>query len=535
MLSAKLSGICRRQGRLRGLCTPKRLALCLLVCYIASLIPMLVIAGYNYPSADDYTNGSQCYHVWQQGHSVPGVAAEAFRRTVSEWKTWRGCFTSAFLSAVPPHIFWGGAYRFTTWIVLAALSVAMIYFMHALLVRVFRADRWNALTVALVTLLVSVQCAPGRVEMFYWYSGAVNYTFLYGVSLIFYGLMLSLAAEPARYKRRCAAASVLGFLVGGANQMTMLNAAILLGAAWLVILLQKKAAAFRRLIVPSCVFCAGAVISIVAPGNYVRAEAAQGMNPLKAILVSFYDCLALCLGEWLTWAAVAAVAALIPVFWRICAKTAFRFAYPGLAVLSGYCLVSAMVTPPLFAVGNIDAGRAQGQFYLMFLLVLVLCAGYVTGWARKKYESSLQQKIQENRRESGQGSPAERISGGQQESCPYRGTSALCILGCLLFGLFAAALTAAVSPDAYAATSAAVALLDGSAEAYGEAQRARTEQYMAGAGEAVTVAPLPAKPETLYFDDITSDAEDWRNRGVARYYDLESVALQEVSEGENDG
>ena len=43
--------------RLQRTVTPKRLAIALTILYVLSLIPLLWIAWYNYPSADDYSIG----------------------------------------------------------------------------------------------------------------------------------------------------------------------------------------------------------------------------------------------------------------------------------------------------------------------------------------------------------------------------------------------------------------------------------------------------------------------------------------------
>ncbi len=507
----KLSGMAGRiSGLLQRVAQPKTVAAVLTVCYVCSLIPLCVLAWFNHASADDYTNGSGGYHVWSAGHSVVAVLGAAFQKAVYEWHTWRGCFTSAFLSAVPPHIFGAGGYRVTTWLVLGLLTASVLYFMYMLFVRLFRADVWTVCSIGMLTLLLSVQCAPGGVELFYWYSGAINYTFMYGVSLLFYGALLSAVVNQGRRRRTAiVAASVLGFLVGGANQMTMLNAAICLTAAVCLLLCLKKRAVLRTLGIPVGIFYAAALLSIVAPGNYVRAEqAGGGMRPLKAVLVSLYNGLDMAVNDWLTWPLIVAVIVMIPLFWHIFASTRFSFPYPFWALLFGYGVVSAMFTPPLFAVGNVEAGRIQGTAYLMFVLALVLCTGYLTGWLRKKYERIADKAAL----------PAEKREAYGKETC-------LCLTGALAFMAFGILMTVIPEPRAFNSVSAAADLVNGSAGAYADALHTREEKYRESAGEDVQVAALPAKPELLYFSDITPDPEDWQNRGVARFYDLGSVAV----------
>lgn len=491
--------------------SPKLIAIGLTACYLISLIPLLVLSWYNYPSADDYTNGASCYHVWNSGHSILGVLATAFGRTVEEWFTWRGCFTSSFLSSIPPNIYGEGWYKVTAWLVLGMLTVSLVVLLHMILARVLGADRWTSLSIIMLTLLISVQCTPGRVEVFYWYSGAINYTFMYGMSLLFYGSMIGLAIHRGKRKKiSVVVSSILGFLVSGGNQMTMLNAAILLLVCILLITYHKKWAQYKVLAVPMSIFYIGFLLSVAAPGNYIRAEAANGMNPLKSVLISFYYCLDLVVNEWMTWPVIVALIAMIPLFLHVIRHTKFQFPYPLVVAVFGYCLVSAMITPPLFAVGNIEAGRLQGTIFLMFILVLVLCTGYVTGWAGKKYESIRDRST---------------VSDTEKDD-RYGRDASLCLAGSLVFLMFGIILTLIPDPRYFTSVSATLDCVNGSARAYGEALRTRAELYRDNQGNQVVVESLPEHPELLFFSDITDYADDWTNRGVARFYDLESVVLE---------
>lgn len=496
--------------RIQQAFSPKLIAITLTVCYLVSLIPLMILSWYNYPSADDYTNGSQCYHIWVSGYSILSVAATALQRTVEEWHGWRGCFTSSFLSAIPPNVFGEEWYKITTWLVLGVLTASMAYVSYIILVNIFGADIWSSLSITILTLFMSIQCVPGRVEIFYWYSGAINYTFMYGISLLFYGSMAALVVNKGmRKKINLVTASILGFLVSGANQMTMLNAAIVLFALILWITCRKKWPEYKVLGIPIGIFYVGFLLSVTAPGNFVRAEAAAGMNPFKAIILSFYYCFDLVIDKWTTWPVVVTAIVMVPIFWHIFRTTRFTFPYPLLAVFFGYCLVSAMITPPLYAVGNIEAGRLQGEIFLMFVLVIVLCVGYVTGWARKKYECmknvcAISGKITDGR---------------------YGMESCLCLVGGLFFLMFGTLLTVIPNPRYFTTTAAVCDYMDGSARAYGEALRERAALYLNNQGERIGVEPLREQPELLFFSDITDDEEDWKNRGVARFYDLEAVAL----------
>ena len=42
----------------------------------------------------------------------------------------------------------------------------------------------------------------------------------------------------------------------------------------------------------------------------------------------------------------------------------------------------------------------------------------------------------------------------------------------------------------------------------------------------IKVSEFSVKPQILFFDDITNNKNDWRNKGVSDYYGLESIVLK---------
>ncbi len=498
--------------KLQRLLNPKCLAVLLTIGYGISLIPLLWIAKFNYPSADDYTNGSQCYHVWEAGHSLTAVLGEALSRAAEEWRIWRGCFTSSFLSALPPNIWGENLYFLTPWLILITLTAATVFFFYEVLVKGFHGDKYNAHSVAMLVLFLTIQCMvkEGRTEGFYWYSGAFNYVFIHCLSLFFYGFLIVAAGNSGGKRIRAViAASVLGFLTAGGNQMTMLNVAIILFVVIVVLCIQKQWKNYKVLIIPITFFYCGFLLSVIAPGNFIRADEVQGMNPIKAVLVSFYECLDLMLSQWTTWPVLLLVACMIPLFWHMAGSVSFRFHYPFLVVLFGYCVVSAMATPPLFALGNVEAGRIKALLFLMYILVLALCVGYVTGWARQKHEDRINDPK------------------GKEADGGYGISSGLYLFGCLLFFGAASLLTIVPEPHYYTFSSALTDLADGTAEKYGEEQQERIQRYHDETGQELTVAPLSAEPTLLFFLDIEENPQDWKNQGICRYYGLESLRVKE--------
>lgn len=494
--------------RITKLCNVRNLMILFVLIYVLSLIPLIMISPYNFPSADDYSNGSASYHLWNETHSVGLVLKDAAVRMMKEYDKWRGCYTSSYLSAIPPCI-WGQKWTFLTPIVgLLLITFSVLFFVDQLVGKVLKADRRIGVCVSMVILFACIQCLPSvaRCELLYWYSGACNYAYIHALALIFYGCLIATASHSG--KRRILdmiLACIAGVLAAGGNQMSALNGAIIIVTIAIFITWKKKWKQYRILLVPMALYLSGFIVSMASPGDWVRMESTTMMGPVKAILVSLYYTYSRAVNEWTTWSVILLELLLVPFFWLLAKQIRLKLRYPLLVIAYGYGIVSAMMTPPLFAVANIEAGRIQGLTYWMYILVLTLCVGYTVIWGYQKLNGvSVEDTVPE-----GEGS--------------FSFDSSCFLLGCMAFFVFGAGLT--LLPDSYyfTATSALQDLANGKAEGFTEEMQQRLDIYEQGTGETVMVYELQNQPELLFFSDIKPDHEDWENKAVARYFDLQDV------------
>ncbi|MGL4548779.1 MAG: hypothetical protein ACRCUV_12855, partial [Eubacterium aggregans] len=91
---------------------------------ILMMIPLLVIAKHDQPSADDYMYCVATNQVWQSSHSLLMVLATAWNTMVDKWWSWDGNFTSTFLWALQPHIF--GLYGVVAAMIILSLVLCLI-------------------------------------------------------------------------------------------------------------------------------------------------------------------------------------------------------------------------------------------------------------------------------------------------------------------------------------------------------------------------------------------------------------------------
>ena len=322
-----------------------------------SLIPLLVIAKYNFPSADDYGHASSAHLTWLETGNVFATIWAGIQRGIYEWINWEGYYTCDIMTALPPSVFGEGCYWIVTYIVLSMLTISTIYLFHVIFVKVFRYDKYLSRCITMIYLFTSVQClsVEGRVEAFYWFSGAVNYVFIHSLANFYFGLMIVLAMkckEKIKCTGRMIGTAVLGFVVAGGNQITMLNVGIILFFAIVMISYHKAWKVMKPLIVPMIVYYVGMMLNMFAPGNDIRAMVSQGMNPIKAIGLALMYGLELCIGDWTSWVVLIAFIIIGVISWKITAHSEFTYPCPLIVILLGYCITSAMMAPSIFAVSS---------------------------------------------------------------------------------------------------------------------------------------------------------------------------------------
>lgn len=527
--------------------TPHSLSIILTVIFLAGLIPVVMMAGYSYPGADDYSFASGSRQIWTETQNLFLVIGKAAEKTVTEYFEWTGCFSSTFFMALQPAVFGERWYFMTTVIMLSMLCGSTVYLFRVILVKGLKIEPALVHSVSMVTLLVLIQSMVGRREAFYWYNGSVHYIFLHSVGMFMLGTMISAAiaingtggsAAPVKMRRKIkinlAAAAVLGIIVGGGNYLTGLVVGIIMALMGVPVIWRKKWRRYKLLLLPAICYLTAFMINVLAPGNRVRADGSMGMNPFKAIMVSFHYVLEYALSDWTGWVVIWMVITLIPLFWKAASQTAFTFSRPLLVTVISLCLLAATITPPLYAIGNIGAGRLQALIYTAYILLLVLNVGYLTGWVQKQ----LGRKELPDTNKSLDGKDVhDKINEPDEKNSPsgepgqFSPRLVKILIFCGAFGMLAAVLSIIPEPHYFTFTSAVADIANGRAARYRDAMAERAGRMnRAGTDEEVILAPLPPAPFLLSAEDITAQKDHWLNWAMAEYYGVAAVTVKEDHE-----
>ena len=551
-------------------CDIRRLSHLLIVIYALSLIPVLVIGKYDYPSADDFSMGLGTRLVYEATGSLFAVAGKILSETARYYRTWIGYFTSCLFTTVSPATFGEAWYALTPAVILLALHVGVAVFFYALMEKALGINRHVRRCMTVLALFLMVQRMPEgslRVEAFYWYSGAGNYTLTFSAGLLYLAFYV-LSVCGVRRKNRSlflVLACIMGFLAGGGNYLSALSFAVVsvLFAVYLVNMKTRQGENSRmgRLCVigrllPAAFYLCGFAVSCLSPGNRIRGGEAEGYGALKSILLSLYYTLSYPLNQWMNWAVLLILALAGVIFWMGFAEIEFpganagagsaaasekpeekvrgaaasetgsgaqavqlRFEAPFPAAVLAYGIVSCVVTPALYAQGNMDAGRIQSTFWLHAVLVLLLLEWYRVGGLYRRFSKEQNASAASCLRNA---SAASCLQNASAASCLRNGAGGF-VRAILLFFIVFSLLAVKGNPDFYTGTSAVSELLDGSAAQYGRENEARL-RILKNPGEQDVVLPrYTVQPNLLYFEDVSEDPGDWINQKMSEYYGKNSI------------
>ncbi len=464
---------------------------------ILALIPLLLIGNFSHPCADDFTYGYYTHAFWSTTHSLSETLKWAVKQVQITYDTWQGTFSSVFLMALSPAI-WGDEYYFLTPVImLLTLMASHFYFLYVILVKELKTCKSLWCIVSGIIVFVLIQTIEVPVEGLYWFNGAVHYVFMHGIMLSLFAGIWHMNIMKKRSKKilLLLLMSLFSLVCGGANYVTALTGLLgLLCIVALQLILKRK---LWWNILPVVIYLLAFYQNVSAPGNAMRQGTFEKSSPTEAIVQSFVELFHYSTG-WITIQIILFMLLLIPFFWKMAEGGKYKYPLPGLVIVAGICFVACMFTPGLYSMGIPGAGRTLNIIKMWFLLWLFAIEGYFIGYLRNRIGNKLQLL------------PIHKMD------------VRLWTLGVFLLIGFCFLIRADRRLFEYSSYAAYVSLRAGEASQYEQEYQNRLELLIT-ADKEVEVEEFTVKPRLLYFDDITDDPYDWRNKAVANWYGKDSV------------
>lgn len=488
-----------------------------------TIIPMIYIAQYVWPCADDFEMGLGTKAAFLETGSLWEVLKEAAQFAKYKYGNWQGTFSAIFLMALQPGIWGDEYYGIGAVIVIAGLLVSIFVLTYVLMVRLAKAPKSVWLILCILPLWAWVMRVMYTEEAFYWWNGAFYYIGFHACAMLITAAALCLWDGWEKYgKAKKAVCLVLGgsfcFFLGGGNYVTALMLVLVLGGMTVGALIGRK----KSKIVLGVYFLstlAALVISVAAPGNvaHMNTNFQNDISVVEAICIAIKDGL-LNIRDWTNVFVAALYVFLLPFIWELTRKCPLTFRFPVLATILSGGLYLAGYAPISYTFGGYAPGRIVNLYYWNYYWLLLFNIFYWVGWIDRKVRRRCADG-EENKKENVDGKPSVsavvRIAGKQNKWQPVY----ICMAG-VLFLL-------AIKQTGIEDTNLYMLLKDLKAGVFQKAdsfQQERKEYYEAHQGEDVVVERLPYRSEITFFVDLVYKDHVF-NTTMAEYYGVKSISV----------
>ncbi len=461
---------------------------------IILILPLLIIAKYNRPCADDYDYALLTHEAVensQGGAKIMNVIKAAWQTDINYYNSWQGLYTSAFLLSLQPAIWGEKLYSLTTFIVLGICYLFLLGSVYILNKHFLKKSFLFCLVSSFTLLTILVLLLPSPNEGLYWYNGAMNYTPWFFASIFDACLLIEIGYSKNKIAKiiLIIISSILAFIISGANHVTAFANILILSFATIYLLFKKRYYSLAPLIMA----LGGFGIMIVAPGTASRQGAFVKQTVITTILETIKHVYQL-LGSWISLAWFLSLIIITPIVIQIAylnKNKNISLKHLIGAILVMFLIICGMFCVPYYAMGSFGTGRLTNVVWMAFMVCSWII--YILIWEflnKEKY-------VNINKFNSA------KVKLGMN------------ILSCLaLIALFVLPINGQESNSLIAYHE----LRNKTAYYYGKQMDERIKLYNDKSLEEVKVNELNPKSKLLFFDDIKYSADDWPNVTVGQYY-----------------
>lgn len=362
------------------------------VCLSALLVvifPLLFVGMYNYPSADDWSYGRGGYQIIRNGGGLLSVLKSSVETTWETYMHVEGRFAGIFMATLQPGIWGEKYYGLVVWILIGSIVLSTCFFFRSFLCEnCYKENKWLWFPVVAPMLIMQLLYCPSPVESFYWYTGAMYYTFSYGLSLILLVLFWRMGKgtyTKGKYVLCSVLGSLLAVLVGGANFGTSLACFLTLFIMSIIFLVYHRKFFFRTWFI-TLLTGISLLLCILAPGNTHRINTNFGgetRGALEAILMSLVRS-ATNIYSWTNIKVILMILFIIPFAWKCVKNISYEFKLPGIFTLLTFGLYASQITATMYVDGTTGGGRMADILFYSYNVWMIGNVIYWLGWLNKR-------------------------------------------------------------------------------------------------------------------------------------------------------
>lgn len=485
---------------------------CIYVLALAAvLFPLLLIAQYNYPSADDWSFGANTYRAVKMKGGCTALIRAVADTVKSNYLNWEGRFSIPLLGSLQPGIWGEEKYCVVPWIMTGGLIGSETFLFGTVL----GAKRKNWLLVGPIifpALILQILYTPSTVESFYWYNGSVCYTFLHALSFLLFALVFKLGLCDIRgwkYAALAAAAVVLAVFVGGGNFASSLSCLLALGMLAVIFFRRNRKGFYRIWYIP-LVLGSGLAVAILAPGNQGRLNGNFGGGTTGNAAWAVWASMTRTFTNVISWTNLKVflmILLILPFVWMAVRHIRFDFRWPAAFTLLSFGVYASQMTATVYVDGTAGGGRMAAILFYSYYVWLVGNVCYWTGWlqrVRAKWPAA-----------------AEKAAGtAWKAACRYP------LLYCGAVGILLVGIVYGFDRKDISSYRAYRDWRQGWAWQYAAEWDARLEALHDDSVRQVEFEALTVYPETILYTDLQDDAGyTWVNDACASYYGKEYIHI----------
>lgn len=469
---------------------------------IISLIPLIWVGLYNHMSGDDWYNARFVYHRVMEGTlSLGNVLKDVFADLIDLYTRWSFTYTGYFFCYLMPAGF-GEQFAWLHTVILLVGTVCCMYFVFTrILGRCLSMQKGCARVVAVLLILLGIQYMPSPFDGFYWWSGSINNTLGFAISILGISFLVKIYHQEEKIKAGSWIFLGIGlFLIAGTSYASVL----VLFCSMLLVLIDmwvyKKREKSQRIIFSGLfvwyILCV--LFAMTAPGNARRFGAltdagSSGYSPVKAIVCAYIEGLKLIYEQWnIGILLILLVICLLAIPMLLAYRQKFK--NPIIVVTVTYSIYITSFIPTLYAEGLSGEPRVQNIQYWYSLIFLTINVLYSLGWYLKKKDIASESALLTRYKTEIMG---------------------LCLIFCAVFML--------KGEQEPASKVALKGMLTEEVQQFDSELDAREELYRLSRGEEVVAEQLSVIPEI--FEGYTDLREEkfWINSNVRDFYQLKRL------------
>lgn len=369
----------------------RKWAVLLVAVFIIFLIPAVYLGRYDYPWSDDFEYSYRVYHTYRDTGSffrAVGAAAEVVK---TNYLHWQGTYSSIFLMSLLPGVLYESGFWMKPLIMLSVLSAGIFSLLYTVGRHVLKADRYITASFSAVCCFVMIQTIPHPRHGYFWYNGAVHYTFMCGLLLILVTLLLRTFVTHGHAVAQIIGACICAVVIGGGNHITAMLMVLLLPVMAVLFYLydKRKEKAWKAVIGVWVLGTAAYIVNAMAPGNTYRQSRYNKPNLIYAVIASVQDAVDnFTVGPLM----LVVLAVAVPLLWMAVRKNRIRVRLPWLCLAACLCFYIVMFFPTHYTGYSLQERMLNVIFIMRTFLLLFVELILVSMWENRAGKATAEQK-----------------------------------------------------------------------------------------------------------------------------------------------